>query len=286
MLEPGSFAKLDYTVDSRPFAVTVTLMGARQRPAQFERAVHWRTIELSNDIHVELQAPMLIEKTRLADAWLLRAYEDRVRAEVVNSEIHLLLDDLHLKVSASSHASAVKETEQQLKFVALQLLRKTTDPAAGGCDCSLGPVLIAGDVDRERTWLRFSNRTTPGVEWTVFGTSTERPGETEQRLPCWDEPPMLPDLNDEQTDVLLSSYFKVPGKESQEILIREGDGKEGAFLFFGETRVGLPGLPKPRVRLRLAARCGRAGRLLWSQDKAMNLWHTVLASIRPRGGVV
>ena len=277
MLEPGSFAKLDYTVDSRPFAVTVTLMGARQRPAQFERAVHWRTIELSNDIHVELQAPMLIDKWQMGDAWLLRTYEDRVHAELINSEIHLLLDDLHLKVAATSHVSKVGETEEQLKLVAFRLLSKAADPATGGSGCSLGPVLIAGDVERERIWLRFSNRTTPGVEWTVFGTSADSPGT--QQPPCWGEQCPLPKLPGEQTDVLLTSYFKVPGKESQEILMKQGDGNEGSLLFLGETRVGPPG---EHVSLRLAARCGRTGRMLWSQDKALNLWHAVLASIRPR----
>lgn len=285
LLEPGSFAKLDYTIDSQPITVMVTLMGAGIHRVQFERSLHWRVVDLSNDTHVELQVPMLIEKVRLGDAWLMRAYEDRVRAELISSEVHLLLDDLHIKVSATSHESKVAETEEQLKFVALQLLHKTPDPAAAGSGCSLGPVLIAGDVDRERTWLRFSNRTTPGVEWTVFGTSTDNAGAQDQPLGRWEELRMTAGLNDEQADMLLSSYFRVPGKESQEILTRQGDGNEGSLLFFGETRVGLPGLPTPRVSLRLAARyghSGRSGRLLWSEDKALNLWHAVLVSIRSR----
>lgn len=283
MLEPGSFAALDYTGNSDPIAVTVTLMGAGMRRPEFESRLRWRVGDLSSDTHVELRVPMLIGEARLGDAWLVRTYEDRVLAERISSEVHLLLDDLYLKVSATSHISAVDETEEQLKHVALQLLRKTGDPASAGLGCSLGPVVIAGAPERERIWLRFSCRTTPGVEWTVFGTSIHSADALDHSLGRWNGKRMVSHCKDEHTDVLLTSYFRAGGKESQEILTKRDEGMDSALLFFGETCLGLPGLPKPHVSVRLAAHCGRANRS-WSEDKALALWHAVLASIRPRNG--
>lgn len=265
--------------------VRVNLVDVTSNQERVDALVQRRAIELGSRTHFGTGRSMLVSQNRTDDgATLLTSYTSLDLDSAFDHEVHLLVDQHHVKLQAKSFLAPPEQVITELREIAAQI-RPVTPSAISGPGFCLGPVLVQGSHDHEVAQLHYRIRGVAhsDLRFEVFLSSFPDPdGERLIRR----SQSGLRALGIGRIPELRKGSIRMGGAEAEEVLTAPEEGGRTLHAFSAESYPSNVSLRAPTVRLGMLTREDKDGEQQLgsslSDAQALGLWDTVIESLTPR----
>lgn len=239
-------------------------------PLQFEAAVNWRAARIKAVTNHETRSPMLVGiwpvGIRVDDgqgggdrqAVLLRYYDDTSLDIGFDHELHLLLGNSYVQLTAKSYEGldaaieTTAEVDARLKALASEMF-VTKDHARSGPGFILGDVIIRGSQDHEQANFKFYDPRRRDITLEIHSSAVTPDEKRDLLQRSSDSIDLFPSAR-----ALRLGERAFAGMRGEEVLHTgdsvAADGKSVHELAFAaETYRPVPGLMKPTLSVKLTA---------------------------------
>jgi hypothetical protein len=276
--------ELTYGLDSDFEVAEVTLMKERVGLAEFKQWVQLRAEQIAKKTHDRLLTPMLAADLQINEhARLLRRYASSLAPKGFDTEIFVLVDDLVVKVSASTYNEEQQRIEERLKRIALQQLRKAPDAATAGRGFCVGPLLVTAEQDQEIGSFHFKDPAYPDLLLEISVNAIANQDET--LLQRWDSKQHLLKQIGGKDEIVRRGKRRIADMDGEELLTKGLEDDLGSLLFGVESVRRDGSFAKPILSVRLTTSL-RDEKSSWSTREAVPVWDAVVNSVRLRPGSV
>lgn len=276
--------ELTYGLNSNFEVVEVTLMKEGVDLTEFKQRVQLRAVEIGKKTHDKLSVSMLINDQWLSErARFLHAYDNSTLTNAFKSEVHVLVDDLHVRVSAETHKPTDNHVEERLKRIALQQLRKAPDAATAGRGFCVGPLLVTAEQDQEIGSFHFKDPAYPDLLLEISVNAIANQDET--LLQRWDSKQHLLKQIGGKDEIVRRGKRRIADMDGEELLTKGLEDDLGSLQFGVESVRRDGSFAKPILSVRLTTSL-RDEKSSWSTREAVPVWDAVVDSVRLRSGSV
>ena len=273
-----------------PFWVSIKAVDISAQ--QFRSAVDKQRAEVAANRNMLSKDSMLKEfKSVGENAFLLRAYESSLSRDSFRSELHLLIEGVHVVVAEKSFENEFLQAEKRIEAFSKNLVRvQPSSTAKGFC---IGPIAVQGDsYSLEQTDFTFRSKKRPDVIIEIdIDTYSNSSQESDTLLQRVSGERSLLSIFDVRHKVLRKGNLTIAGMKAQEWLatFENGDHKDHQFAF--ESYRPKPSSPAhPAIHMEMTTGQqdldGVRHTSSLSDKEAMAVWDTMVKSIRLRPGAV
>lgn len=212
--------------------------------------------------------------------------------DAYQSELHFLVNDVHVKVIQHSYANTFAAVEKDLLAFSkkIEIAKPANEPQSGFC---LGPVVIKGDYVREYSKFFYRDKQRPDV--TIgMDVDTYTKDESESLLDRVSGKDNLLSLFGVSYSVLRKGDTTMAGMKAQEwLMATDGAGEDGKgrqHKLIAENQRTEPSPLQPSLHLTLETGQqdpdGQRYPSSLSDKEVVALWDVILRSVRPRAGAI
>jgi hypothetical protein len=273
----GSDVQLYYGLGSDHKTVEVKVLGEGVSQQRFDAAVDERASRIAAvKNYKQSNVPMLVSaKLVTPQNKLLQYYKQKTRRQTFVHELHLLIDDVYVMLSAESYNGNIAPVETRLKKLSTQIFK--VKPQDAGPGFAMGPIVIRSDHDEEIATFYFRPADSD-LELEVY-ISAISPDQSERLLVRTRETTGIFLAND--YDKLRSGSTRFADMQAEEFLIGFSDDTHRQLLFLAENYRDTPALSRPSMSITM--RAGGYKSKPFIPDKPADLVRWTLPSFARKG---
>ena len=241
--------ELYYGMDENFKTVNVQIVDAHSNLQKFEDRVSKRIATIAAEKNEKTGGSMLVmEKKTGSHIRLIRRFDSRLSSDYHKHEIHLLLSDTHILISADSFKGVVEPVETRLLNLASQIKKADKSLKQQGPGFCLGPVLIDADSNNEILINHFArDKNQPDIRLRVYMNAMTP--DAEERLP--EQLKREQSAFEKQPKMLRQGQTRLGDMNADEALMRFEENATIMHVFVARSIRSIPSLSAPSISMRL-----------------------------------
>jgi hypothetical protein len=269
--------KLYYGLGADHSVVEVRILGENVTQQRFDAAIDERASRIAtvknfeqHNVSMLVSAKILTQQSKT-----LQYYKSEFQPKTFVHELHLLIDDVYVMLSAESYNGNTAPVESRLKKLSTQIFK--VKPQDAGPGFAMGPIVIRSDHDQEIAGFSFGPPSSD-VSLEVYVNALS-PSETKR----------IRARTKEGTSIFLAGDYEdlrgdsitLAGMKAEESLIGFSDDTHRQILFGSENYRDTPSLGSPSMNFRMTAGGMKGGPI--DPDEALDLVRWTLPSFARKG---